>query len=101
MRCDKEKCTYYNHLMDMHCEAGEDTEYAEECIGNNYCNYEPRNLAKPNVKPQLCDSLPDDKEIEFVASDESNGIDFNDLRYRSVWEEGFIKGAEWMKTRVK
>ena len=53
------------------------------------------------IKPPLCDSLPDDKEIEFVASDESNGIDFNDLRYRSVWEEGFIKGAEWMKTRVK
>ena len=60
------------------------------------------NMYKGTVaKPQLCDSLPDDKEIEFVASDESNGIDFNDLRYRSVWEEGFIKGAEWMKTRVK
>ena len=93
MRCINSGCVDYTETRNNYCGRYSDV---AECD-----DMEPRNLAKPNVKPQLCDSLPDDKEIEFVASDESNGIDFNDLRYRSVWEEGFIKGAEWMKTRVK
>ena len=52
-------------------------------------------------KPQLCDSLPDDKEIEFVASDESNGVDVDDLKSRPIWADGFIEGAKWMRSRVK
>ena len=52
-------------------------------------------------KPQLCDSLPDDKEIEFVASDESNGVDVDDLKSRPIWADGFIEGAKWMRSRIK
>ena len=77
-----------------------DVEEAKKLCGES-AHYYMQEVVTNGIKPPLCDSLPDDKEIEFVASDESNGIDFNDLRYRSVWEEGFIKGAEWMKTRVK
>ena len=53
------------------------------------------------IKPQLCDSLPDDKEIEFVASDESNGVDVDDLKSRPIWADGFIEGAKWMRSRIK
>lgn len=53
------------------------------------------------AKPQLCDSLPDDKEIEFVASDESNGVDVDDLKSRPIWADGFIEGAKWMRSRIK
>ena len=53
------------------------------------------------TKPQLCDSLPDDNEIEFVASDESNGVDVDDLKSRPIWADGFIEGAKWMRSRVK
>ena len=74
--------------------------YACEC-GAWFSKNEPRNLAKPNAQPPLCDSLPDDKEIEFVASDESNGVDVDDLKSRPIWADGFIEGAKWMRSRIK
>ena len=62
---------------------------------------ELRRLKFNGIKPQLCDSLPDDKEIEFVASDESNGVDVDDLKSRPIWADGFIEGAKWMRSRIK
>ena len=59
-------------------------------------------MLKPlSVSRPLCDSLPDDKEIEFVASDESNGVDVDDLKSRPIWADGFIEGAKWMRSRIK
>ena len=52
-------------------------------------------------KPPLCDSFPDNETIEFVAIDESNGIDWNDLAFRPVWVDGFIAGAKWARSVKK
>ena len=45
-------------------------------------------------------SLPSDDQINFVAGEESQK-DWNDLRYKEVYEEGFIDGARWMLRRAK
>lgn len=71
--------------------------YACEC-GAWFSKNEPRNLAKPNAQPPLSDSFPDNETIEFVAEDESTGIDWNDLAFRPVWVEGFIAGAKWTRS---
>ncbi len=43
--------------------------------------------------------LPDD-EIWHVASDESNHHDWNDLRFKAEWQEGFVAGAKWARAQV-
>ena len=75
--------------------------YSEEQVKQAYD--EGFKAGKESVvdKPVLCDSLPDDKEIEFVASDESNGVDVDDLKSRPIWADGFIEGAKWMRSRIK
>lgn len=41
-----------------------------------------------------------DDQISLVASDESNHHDWNDLRFKNEWQEGFVAGAKWMKGQV-
>jgi hypothetical protein len=38
-----------------------------------------------------------DEEIHFVSLDESNRHDWNDLRFKSEWQDGFSEGAKWMR----
>ena len=49
----------------------------------------------------LDDSLPDYNEIDQVANDEANGIDWNESRYAGIYTDGFIAGALWMKRKIK
>jgi len=49
------------------------------------------------MKAEIQNELPTEDEISFVASDESNHHDWNDLRFKPVWVEGFEAGAKWMK----
>lgn len=49
------------------------------------------------MKAEIQNELPTDDEISFVASDESNHHDWNDLRFKPVWQDGFEAGAKWMK----
>lgn len=46
-------------------------------------------------------SLPDYNEIDQVANDEANGIDWDILRYSGIYTDGFIAGALWMKNKIK
>ena len=46
-------------------------------------------------------SLPDYNEIDQVANDEANGIDWNELKYSGIYTDGFIAGALWMKNQIK
>jgi hypothetical protein len=45
-------------------------------------------------------SLPDDEEIEQVASDEMQS-DWNALEYAKIYREGFIDGAKWMRDEAR
>lgn len=47
MNCYNEKCYYFDKLMDANCSCGDDTEYAERCLENNYCYFKPADL--PNA----------------------------------------------------
>ena len=85
--CKDLQCQFFDTKMELNCAYSEDN---SECIKQDN-----------GIKPQLCDSLPDDKEIEFVASDESNGVDVDDLKSRPIWADGFIEGAKWMRSRIK
>ena len=49
----------------------------------------------------LYDSLPGYDEIDQVANDEANGIDWDSLRYAGIYTDGFIAGALWMKNKIK
>ena len=49
----------------------------------------------------LYDSLPGYDEIDQVANDEANGIDWDSLRYAGIYADGFIAGALWMKNKIK
>lgn len=49
----------------------------------------------------LYDSLPGYDEIDQVANDEANGIDWDSLRYAGIYTDGFIAGALWMKGKMK
>ena len=91
------------YFIDGSCECGRiDDAAAYEHESGEWIKYEDYAAEKANgIKPQLCDSLPDDKEIEFVASDESNGVDVDDLKSRPIWADGFIEGAKWMRSRIK
>jgi hypothetical protein len=40
------------------------------------------------------------KEILQVANDEKQK-DWNDLKYRDVYRDGFIEGAHWMQARIQ
>ncbi len=52
-----------------------------------------------NSENKTQNSLPTDDEISFVASDESNHHDWNDLRFKAEWQEGFVDGAKWMRNK--
>lgn len=43
--------------------------------------------------------LPSNDKIELVASDESQ-IGWNDLRFKPIYEEGFIEGVKWMRKQL-
>lgn len=42
--------------------------------------------------------IPSDQRIHSVALDESNRHDWNDLRYKTIWQDGFEDGAKWMRS---
>jgi len=51
----------------------------------------------PNPVP-VC---PTDDQICFVASDESNHHDWNDLAFKQPWADGFEAGAKWMRGQME
>lgn len=65
---------------------------------NEYTWYKIEPLSSDAV---LYDSLPGYDEIDQVANDEANGIDWDSLRYAGIYTDGFIAGALWMKNKIK
>ena len=65
----------------------------------------PADLAQPGALAErissVVRSLPDYNEIDQVANDVANGIDWNELRYAGIYTDGFIAGALWMKNKIK
>ena len=58
-------------------------------------------MCEANSNAVLYDSLPGYDEIDHVANDEANGIDWDSLRYAGIYTDGFIAGALWMKSKIK
>jgi len=58
-------------------------------------------MCEANSNAVLYDSLPGYDEIDQVANDEANGIDWDSLRYIGIYTDGFIAGAFWMKNKIK
>ena len=46
-------------------------------------------------------TLVSDEKISFVASDESNHHDWNDLAFKQPWADGFEAGAKWMRGQME
>ena len=44
--------------------------------------------------------FPEDKEIDQVANDEAQQ-DWNILRFKTVYIEGFTEGAKWVRSKIK
>ena len=59
MKCINEKCLFFNVVNDANCSAGDDVEYAEECIRGNYCYFEPADLPKAEAKRSTYAQLSD------------------------------------------
>lgn len=65
------------------------------------CISELQELVKNiTYEPLLAVSLPDNKTIEQVASDEAQK-DWNRLEYQKIYKGGYIDGARWMLQEVK
>lgn len=48
---------------------------------------------------KLISVLPDNKEIDFIAIEESQQ-DWNDIRHQKVFVDAFIQGAKYMKEQI-
>jgi uncharacterized protein len=53
-----------------------------------------------NNKDIFYSKLPDNDKIEQVACDEMQQ-DWNDLRFQSVYKDGFTDGAKWALREAK
>ena len=57
MKCINEKCLFFNVVNDANCSAGDDVEYAEECIRGNYCYFEPADLPEAGASAERISSV--------------------------------------------
>lgn len=73
----------------------------EKALSDAYERGYNAGLKDNGVNAVLYDSLPGYDEIDQVANDEANGIDWDSLRYAGIYTDGFIAGALWMKNKIK
>ena len=57
MNCYKEECYYFDKLMDTNCSCGDDTEWAERCLENNYCYFRPADLPEAGASAERISSV--------------------------------------------